>query len=78
METTIAAVYEHGMLRPLAPLGLAEGAQVEIVVINPPLQTPFETLSAIAALPLEVERQETAAREHDHYLYGATENGPQP
>jgi predicted DNA-binding antitoxin AbrB/MazE fold protein len=68
----IEAVYEQGLLRPLQPLTLAEGTQVAITLIAPPaIRSPYEVLSAIAALPLEVEREERAGREHDRYLYGA-------
>jgi predicted DNA-binding antitoxin AbrB/MazE fold protein len=73
MTTQLEAIYERGVLRPLQPLDLAEGVKVEIILVSPPEvnRTPFEILSAIAALPLEVEREEeTAGREHDRFLYG--------
>jgi predicted DNA-binding antitoxin AbrB/MazE fold protein len=72
METTIAAIYEKGLLRPLEPLGLNEGARVNIVVVD--AAAAFAQLAAIAALPLEIERDETAARDHDRYLYSATKD----
>ncbi|EDY18735.1 Protein of unknown function DUF104 [Chthoniobacter flavus Ellin428] len=34
MTTTAAAVYEKGVLRPLSPLPLAEGARVEVTVTD--------------------------------------------
>ena len=34
MTTTAAAVYEHGVLRPLAPLPLTEGSRVEVTVMD--------------------------------------------
>lgn len=73
MTTQLEAVYEQGVLRPLQPLDLAEGVKVEIILVSPPKakRTPYEILSAIAALPLEVDREdEDGGREHDHYLYG--------
>jgi len=73
MTTQLEAIYEQGVLRPLQPLDLAEGVRVEIILVSPPevKRTPFEILSAIAALPLEVDREEEdGGREHDHYLYG--------
>lgn len=35
MTTSIEAVYEQGVLRPLKPLGLAEGTKVAIVLLEP-------------------------------------------
>lgn len=35
MTTSIEAVYEQGVLRPLEPLGLPEGTKVEILVLEP-------------------------------------------
>jgi predicted DNA-binding antitoxin AbrB/MazE fold protein len=80
MTLQIEAVYEQGVLKPLAPLALVEGTRVEITLVTqpPPARTPYEILSAIAALPLEVEREERAGRDHDHYLYGNTNSGEQP
>lgn len=73
MITQLEAIYEQGVLRPLQPLDLVEGVKVEIILVPPASErrTPYEILSAIAALPLEVDREETAGREHDRFLYGA-------
>lgn len=35
MSTSIEAVYEQGVLRPLRPLSLPEGAKVEIILAEP-------------------------------------------
>lgn len=35
MTTSIEAVYEQGVLRPLEPLGLPEGTKVAILVLEP-------------------------------------------
>ena len=32
MTVTVDAVFEHGVIRPLKPIGLAEGTQVEVTV----------------------------------------------
>ena len=60
MTTTAAAIYEHGVLRPLAPLPLAEGARVEVTVTHEtsPAQavdgrSANELLRELAALPME-------------------------
>lgn len=34
MTTSIEAIYEHGVLRPLQPLALAEGMKVEIILLS--------------------------------------------
>ncbi len=70
MTNSMVAVYERGVLRPLKPLDWAEGTRVELTVVTPPARQPYEILAAIAALPLEVTREERAGREHDHFLYG--------
>ncbi|MCI0525393.1 MAG: antitoxin family protein [Acidobacteria bacterium] len=80
MTLQIEAVYEQGVLKPLAPLTLDEGTRVEITLVTQPpsTRTPYEILSAIAALPLEVEREERAGRDHDHYLYRNADSGEHP
>ena len=35
MTTTVEVVYEHGLLRPLQPLVLAEGAKAEVTLRTP-------------------------------------------
>ncbi len=72
MTVHTEAIYEQGVLRPLQPLELDEGTRVEITVVPfaPAGKQPYEILSAIAALPLEVVREERAGREHDRCLYG--------
>ena len=73
MTKEIEAVYEHGMIRPLQPLELPEGARLDLIVI-----TREETktngnaakiLAEIAALPLEGPDDAVAGREHDSILY---------
>jgi predicted DNA-binding antitoxin AbrB/MazE fold protein len=52
MERTITAIYENGVLRPLAPLDLPEHAQVEIDVRQtmPPTNTQVQRELVRAAL----------------------------
>ncbi len=72
----IEAVYERGVFRPIVPLKLDDGTRVEITLkeeISETGRTAYQILSDIANLPLEVERLETAGREHDNFLYGAKE-----
>jgi predicted DNA-binding antitoxin AbrB/MazE fold protein len=35
MSTSIEAVFEQGVLRPLKPLGLPEGTRIAIVLLEP-------------------------------------------
>ena len=73
MTKEIAAVYEHGMIRPLEPLELPEGARLEVIVItHEQLETNSEApeiLAEIAALPLEGSTDAFTGREHDSILY---------
>ena len=74
MTTTVEAVYEQGMLRLMAPIPLAEGTHVEVIVITrepaSTAQSPAEILAAIAAIPLEEGGEEFSGRDHDRILYG--------
>ena len=73
MTTTIEAVYEQGVLRLKEPIALAEGAEVEVIVISRDAEVatskPAELLAAIAALPAEGENGEFSGRDHDKVLY---------
>ena len=73
MTKEIEAVYEQGMIRPLQPLELPEGARLDLIVITheePKTNgNTAEVLAEIAALPLEGPDDEFAGREHDSILY---------
>jgi predicted DNA-binding antitoxin AbrB/MazE fold protein len=73
MTTTVEAIYEQGMLRLKEPIALAEGAEVEVIVISREPETvegkPAEVLAAIAAQPLEGESSKFSGRDHDRLLY---------
>ena len=75
MTTRIEAIFEHGVFRPTEPVSIAEGERVQIVVVSPgesvEHRSPASILAEIAALPLESSDDETTARDHDRYLYGA-------
>jgi predicted DNA-binding antitoxin AbrB/MazE fold protein len=72
MTTTVEAIYEQGVLRLKEPISLAEGAEVEVIVISrePAAGEVTEVLAAIAALPLEGADDNFSGREHDSILYG--------
>ena len=73
MTKEIEAVYEQGMIRPLQPLELPEGARLDLIVITheePKTNgNTAEMLAEIAALPLEGANDAFAGREHDSILY---------
>jgi uncharacterized protein len=73
MATSIAAVYEQGVLRPTQPIDLKEGTQVQLIIVNeqnPAIsQNPAAILAAIAALPLEGDSSQFSGRDHDTVLY---------
>ncbi len=77
MTTTASAIYENGVLRPLVPLPLAEGARVEVMVTDDaPSSHPAganraaDYLREIAALPVESAGDGFSRRDHDRILYG--------
>jgi predicted DNA-binding antitoxin AbrB/MazE fold protein len=73
MTKEIEAVYEQGMIRPLQPLELPEGARLDVIVItHEEIKTNGNAaaiLAEIAALPLENSSDTFAGREHDSILY---------
>ena len=75
--TTVEAIYQGGVLRPIGPVDLEEGARVRLLVVRerqPGQETPAQIMAKIAALPLETDNGiETTARDHDKYLYGEKE-----
>lgn len=82
MTTTINAIYEGGVLRPLTPLNLTDGERVEVTLSAPPSlppdvalprqypRTPFEILSEIAAMSSDTGVPDTSSVDHDKVLYG--------
>jgi len=73
MTKEIEAVYEQGMIRPLQPLELPEGARLDLIVITHEEGkndgTAAKILAEIAALPLEGSSDDFSGREHDSILY---------
>ena len=73
MTKEIEAVYEQGMIRPLQPLELPEGARLDLIVITHEQPEAngkaAKILAEIAALPLEGSSDTFAGREHDSILY---------
>ena len=83
MSHTIPAIFDAGVFRPLEPVELAQGTQVEVQVpVGPPAELSPEELArqqaAIAkflaemeALPDEGPDDGFSGRDHDKILYGA-------
>jgi predicted DNA-binding antitoxin AbrB/MazE fold protein len=73
MSAQFTAVVEHGLLRPLEPIALEDGATVEVVVLqtgaNVPAAQSALRLAAIAALPTSGGDPNTS-RDHDAIIYG--------
>ncbi len=74
MTKQIEAIYEHGVLRPLEPIQLPEGARLDVIVITRDKQqvagqNSAEILSEIAALPLEGVADQFSGKDHDSILY---------
>ena len=75
MTTTIEAVYEKGVLRPLTPLALPEGQHVQVFVAAEESvqgQDAAAILAEIAAMPVESPADPCVSRDHDRFLYGET------
>ena len=73
MTKEIEAIYEQGIIRPLQPLELPEGARLDLIVITHEQPETngkaAKILAEIAALPLENSSETFAGREHDSILY---------
>jgi predicted DNA-binding antitoxin AbrB/MazE fold protein len=74
MSTSVEAIYENGVFRPLQHVDLAEGARVEVIVITrespPRKRTPAEIVAEIAAMDVESDPEGFSGRDHDKILYG--------
>jgi predicted DNA-binding antitoxin AbrB/MazE fold protein len=67
MTTTIEAVYENGILRPKKPLGLVEGAEVQLIISA--LDEDHDPLDEVVGICTEGPDMSLAER-HDEILYG--------
>ena len=73
MTTTVEAVYENGVLRPLTPLVLPEGQRVQVSVASDDMtrgERAATILAEIASLPVESPGDPQTSRCHDQVLYG--------
>lgn len=75
---TIRAVYQNGVFRPLQPLEIKEGTEVEVTVPQQRKSPPdpregISRLLRIAAMPSEGEGH-FSGQDHDKILYGEAPN----
>ena len=84
MSQTIQAIFDSGVFRPLEPVELAEGTQVEVQIPQAPVPAELspeevarqhaaiaEFLDRMEALPDEGPDDGFSGRDHDKILYGA-------
>lgn len=73
MTMSVSAVFENGVLRPIEPIGLTEGAHVEVIIVGDNIaasgKSAADTLLEIAGLPIQGGGDEHTARDHDQVLY---------
>ncbi len=73
MTLQCTAIVEKGLLRPVVPVSLPDGTQVDLIIqlasAGAPRRNPAEILADIAALPVEPAERTFSAREHDEVLY---------
>jgi predicted DNA-binding antitoxin AbrB/MazE fold protein len=72
MSKQIQAIYEGGVIRPLEPVALNEGEELDVVLLPRQKQTerhPAEALAEIARLPIEGQQDAFSGEDHDQLLY---------
>ncbi len=77
MTMSISAVFEDGVLRPTAPLKLADGARVQLIILGqkesgddpPKAHMAASILAEIAALSTG-DGDPRTSQDHDRVLYG--------
>ena len=73
MSKHISAVYERGVIRPLEPVSLTEGEELDVVLLprenKTPRNNPAQILADIARLPIEGASDEFSGADHDQVLY---------
>jgi predicted DNA-binding antitoxin AbrB/MazE fold protein len=83
MEHTIPAIFDSGVFRPLAPVDLADGTQVQVQVPVPASISETSSdavarqqaaikkfLMEMESLPMEGPDDGFSGRDHDKILYG--------
>ncbi|HEY0322564.1 MAG TPA: antitoxin family protein [Pyrinomonadaceae bacterium] len=76
MSKQIQAIYEKGVIRPLEPVALTEGEELDVVLLPRQKRThnnPARVLAEIARLPIEGKQDAFSGAEHDQILYAEDE-----
>jgi predicted DNA-binding antitoxin AbrB/MazE fold protein len=72
--TKVHAIFEKGVFRPIEPVKISDGVQVELSFEEPATTTPqaplVSALAEIAKLPLESPDDGFSGADHDRVLYG--------
>jgi len=77
MSKQIQAVYEGGVIRPLEPVALNEGEELDVVLLPRHKQTqrsPAEALADIARLPIEGKQEAFSGADHDCFTSGDSQH----
>lgn len=69
MPTTVAAVFENGVFKPLKKIKLNEHQKVELSIFTEE-EMDAATRSALSIIGIGRSRIEDSAIKHDEYLYG--------
>ena len=73
MTTTVRAVYSQGVFRPVTPISIADGTEVELTIATDAPATNgtdlIAALQRIASLPLEGRNDGFSGADHDTVLY---------
>lgn len=72
MSKQIQAVYERGVIRPLEPVALTEGEELDVVLLprqQHKQKNPAQVLAEIASLPVEGKQDSFSGADHDRVLY---------
>lgn len=70
MSQTISAIFENGVIRPLEPVILANGEEVEVLLLEKAHDPAAsrKVLAGIADLPIEGRTDEFSGEDHDRLL----------
>jgi predicted DNA-binding antitoxin AbrB/MazE fold protein len=78
MTTTVQAVYEGGVFRPVQQIALTEGTCVEVLIpTTASLRDPKAVTARLAQIAGEAQRtgqRESTSCDHDQFLYGGKPN----
>ena len=77
MNPTISAIFENGIFRPLQPVDLDNGEEVEVILVKRTESNASDAravINRIAELPLEGASDQFSGSDHDAVLYPTVED----